>query len=50
MVDDFSASLIRLHTHYKNRILFTDGGISSQPNKYVQGMEYIEELNGQNND
>jgi hypothetical protein len=43
-VDEQSAFFLRLHTHYKNRILFTDGGLTSQPNRYLEAMEEIEHL------
>lgn len=43
MVSDTELSLIRLHRHYTNNILFKDGGLMSQPNPYLEAMELIEE-------
>jgi len=50
MVDDQSAIFLRLHIHYQNQILFTDGGITSQPNRYLEAMEHIEFLINQSDD
>lgn len=43
MVTDEEISIIRLHKHYTNNVLFVDGGIMSQPNVYLEAMELIEE-------
>jgi len=42
MVSDRSLFFTRLHTHYRNQILFSEGGITSQPNLYLDAMEHIE--------
>jgi len=48
MVDEQSAFFLRLHVHYRNRILFTEGGLTSQPNRYLEAMEQVEQLIGMN--
>ena len=46
MVDDQSAFFLRLHSHYRNRILFAEGGLTSQPNRYLEAMEAVDQLLG----
>lgn len=42
MVTERSANLLRLHGHYKAGHLFQSGGISDQPNLYLEAMAEIE--------
>lgn len=44
MVTQYEMNLVRLHGHYRNRLLFTEGGLMSQPNYYLEAMELIEEV------
>lgn len=46
MVDPSIWDYFRLHTHFKNSVLFTAGGIMDQPNLYIQIMEQITEAMG----
>lgn len=48
MVSEKSWHLIRLHKHYQKNVLFTDGGLMSQPNLYLEAMERIEEYGAGN--
>lgn len=42
MITEKTYTLIRLHKHYKNQILFEDGGLMRQPNVYLDAIETIE--------
>jgi hypothetical protein len=41
MVTQQSTFLLRMHSHYRGRILPYDGGILDQPNYYIEMMEAI---------
>ena len=41
MVTPQSQYLIRLYTHYKNRLLPHSGGLLEQPNFYLEAMETL---------
>jgi hypothetical protein len=43
MITDQSRFLLRMHTHYENRVLPYQGGILDQPNYYIEAMEVIGE-------
>ncbi len=42
MVTEREQAFLNLHLHYKNRILFSEGGLMEQPNLYLDAMEIIE--------
>jgi hypothetical protein len=42
MITEKSLFLIRLHRHYKNGILFDNGGIMKQPNVYLEAMDLLD--------
>lgn len=46
MVTEWALTLIRLHAHYRNRLLFHEGGLMDQPNVYLEAMELIEGYDG----
>lgn len=41
MISDASNFYLRMHMHYTNGILITQGGLLDQPNKYLEAMEII---------
>lgn len=42
MITERSLFLIRLHKHYRNRLLFDGQGLMRQPNAYLQAMEILD--------
>lgn len=44
MVTEASTTLVKLYGHYKNRLLFVEGGLMNQPNTYLEAMEIIERI------
>lgn len=46
MVTEASLSLLKLHRHYKNGMLFLEGGLMNQPNTYLDAMQLIESIKG----
>ena len=46
MINECSALMIRLYSHYKNGLLPYGGGIFEQPNKFMRSMEIIERTVG----